>query len=254
MHACVQPTRLAGPLFDPRWLCLLGRLCIYHTVGLRLKEAALIPARADCDGRKWLCCVDKWRRPCALAIAKPRKTGCAVAPGCQPGYWVRLATGEALFREGEEAGGGSPQTPGSPPTPPPHPPSPPSRSPRLLFLQRHERFETRAEWFAHVGIFSIPAAWKIYPRRTPAIRVYTWRRVWWKQAGRLSGSQHLFPPLLSFTRQETLSECKFKCAFNLPMGFGDYIAAGTLHIQIASQDSGSLPLPTIVSSCWTIGH
>lgn len=191
MHACVQPTRLAGPLFDPRWLCLLGRLRIYHTVGLRLKEAALIPARADCDGRKWLCCVDKWRRPCALAIAKPRKTGCAVAPGCQPGYWVRLATGEALFREGEEAGGGSPQTPGSPPPHPIHPALPPVLH-ACCFCKDMKGLK-HAEWFAHVGIFSIPAAWKIYPRRTPGIRVYTRRRVWWKQAGRLSGSQHLFP-------------------------------------------------------------
>lgn len=198
--------------------------------------------------------MDKWRRrPCALAIAKPRKTGCAVAPGCQPGYWVRLATGEALFREGEEAGGESPQTPGTPPHPT-HPALPLSRSPRLLFLQRHERFETRGMIFACWNFFN-PGSVENLPAKdagNPCLHGTSCLVKTSRQIKRLAAS---FSPLcFFFTRQETLSECKFKCAFNLPMGFSDYIAAGTLHIQIASQDSGSLPLPTIVSSCWTIGH
>lgn len=48
------------------------------------------------------------------------------------------------FVQGGGGGGrGESTNPREPPPPPPHPPSPPSRSPRLLFLQRHERFETR---------------------------------------------------------------------------------------------------------------
>lgn len=39
---------------------------------------------------------------CAHTGPAGPKIGYAIPPGCQPGYWVRLATGEALFMEGEE--------------------------------------------------------------------------------------------------------------------------------------------------------
>lgn len=42
---------------------------------------------------------------CVLAVGlRSPERGYTLPPGCWPGYWVRLATGESLFCQGEEVG------------------------------------------------------------------------------------------------------------------------------------------------------
>lgn len=100
---CLCPVRLAGPVLHPPQHCLLGYYT-FTTQSAQSKRSCSNPCKSRLHWRKWLCSVHKCQ-PCVLTWAlEAPKTGYAIPPGCEPGYWVRLATGEALFWEGEEVG------------------------------------------------------------------------------------------------------------------------------------------------------